>query len=85
MLRNVELPFFPSATDCLAWSEDGELAVVAGEHVHILVSLPPRTRPSSGILSRAFRYQTAEKSVILSADAVMNHGHMSGSVRTSSR
>jgi len=39
MLENVQLPYFPSATNCLAWSEDGELAVAAGEYVHILVLL----------------------------------------------
>lgn len=41
MLENVQLPGFPSATNCLAWSEDGELAVAAGEYVHILVLLVP--------------------------------------------
>ncbi|KAL8681028.1 MAG: hypothetical protein Q9186_002801 [Xanthomendoza sp. 1 TL-2023] len=37
MLRDVKLPFFPSTTDCLAWSEDGELAIAAGESVHLLI------------------------------------------------
>ncbi|KAI9869746.1 MAG: hypothetical protein M1830_005138, partial [Pleopsidium flavum] len=37
MLPAIELPFHPSATDCLSWSEDGELAVAAADHVHILV------------------------------------------------
>lgn len=41
MLENVQLPFFPSTTDCLAWSEDGELAIAAGEYVHILVFFTP--------------------------------------------
>ncbi len=39
MLRDLEVPFVPSATDCLSWSEDGELAIAAAEHVHILVCL----------------------------------------------
>ncbi|KAL8942935.1 MAG: hypothetical protein Q9211_001185 [Gyalolechia sp. 1 TL-2023] len=37
MLADVKLPFHPTAPDCLAWSEDGELAIAAGEFVHILV------------------------------------------------
>ncbi|KAL8944884.1 MAG: hypothetical protein Q9216_000174 [Gyalolechia sp. 2 TL-2023] len=37
MLADVKLPFHPTATDCLAWSEDGELAIAAGEFVHILI------------------------------------------------
>ncbi len=39
MLPDIELPFQPSATNCLSWSEDGELAVAAADHVHILVRL----------------------------------------------
>jgi len=39
MLENVQLSGFPSTTNCLAWSEDGELAIAAGECVHILVLL----------------------------------------------
>ncbi|KAL9006739.1 MAG: hypothetical protein Q9188_000517 [Gyalolechia gomerana] len=39
MLADVKLPFHPTATDCLAWSEDGELAIAAGEFVHILVPI----------------------------------------------
>lgn len=33
----VHLQLFPSSNNCLAWSADGELAVSAGEYVHILV------------------------------------------------
>ncbi|KAL9592809.1 MAG: hypothetical protein Q9179_006351 [Wetmoreana sp. 5 TL-2023] len=36
MVAAVKLPFHPTATDCLAWSEDGELAVAAGEFAHLL-------------------------------------------------
>ncbi|GFN18397.1 hypothetical protein AtubIFM56815_000124 [Aspergillus tubingensis] len=32
----LELPLFPSCYDCLSWSEDGELAIAAGDHVQIL-------------------------------------------------
>ncbi|KAH8435157.1 uncharacterized protein LDX57_012786 [Aspergillus melleus] len=32
----VELQLFPSCLNCLSWSEDGELAVAAGDHVQIL-------------------------------------------------
>lgn len=37
MLDPVNLQLFPSCDDCLSWSADGELAVAAGEYVHILV------------------------------------------------
>ena len=37
MLASIKLPFYPTTTDCLAWSEDGELAIAAGESVHLLV------------------------------------------------
>ncbi|KAL9577419.1 MAG: hypothetical protein Q9212_006375 [Teloschistes hypoglaucus] len=43
MLPNVKLPFQPTATNCLAWSADGELAIAAGEFVHLLVMLPVST------------------------------------------
>lgn len=33
----VELQLTPSCNDCLAWSEDGDLAVAAGEYVHTLL------------------------------------------------
>ncbi|KAL1966168.1 hypothetical protein VTN77DRAFT_4720 [Rasamsonia byssochlamydoides] len=36
MAEPVELQLFPSCYSCLAWSADGELAVAAGEYVHIL-------------------------------------------------
>jgi hypothetical protein len=38
MLDPVEFQLSPSCYDCLAWSADGELAIAAGEYVHILVS-----------------------------------------------
>lgn len=38
MLQDIELPFHPSTTNCLAWNQDdGQLALAAGEYVHILV------------------------------------------------
>lgn len=39
MLDPVNLQLFPSCDNCLSWSADGELAVAAGEYVHILVGL----------------------------------------------
>ena len=40
MLRDVDLQFHPSTTNCLAWNQDdGQLAIAAGEYVHILVFL----------------------------------------------
>ncbi|KAL8632973.1 hypothetical protein Q9189_001227 [Teloschistes chrysophthalmus] len=47
MLADVKLPFQPTATDCLAWSADGELAVGAGEFVHLLI---PRRNHGRGRL-----------------------------------
>lgn len=38
MFPNVELPIQPNTVNCLTWSEDGELAIAAGEFVHILAS-----------------------------------------------
>lgn len=38
MLPKFQLPFHPSITNCLAWSEDGDLAIAADDFVHILVS-----------------------------------------------
>lgn len=37
MLDPIELQVFPSSYDCISWSEDGDIAVAAGEYVHILV------------------------------------------------
>ncbi len=37
MLPLVRIPAQPSSQDCLAWSSDGELAVAAGEEVHLLI------------------------------------------------
>lgn len=39
----VELQLSPSCYSCLSWSEDGELAMAAGEYVQILVSAPNPT------------------------------------------
>ncbi|KAL4735627.1 transcription factor IIIC subunit delta N-term-domain-containing protein [Aspergillus similis] len=36
MLEPIELQVFPSSYDCISWSEDGDIAVAAGEYVHIL-------------------------------------------------
>ncbi|CBF82064.1 predicted protein [Aspergillus nidulans FGSC A4] len=36
MLDPIELQVFPSSYDCISWSEDGDIAVAAGEYVHIL-------------------------------------------------
>lgn len=47
MLRPIELSFSPSCSNCLAWSADGELAVAAGEFVHVLT---PKTGKRSEAL-----------------------------------
>lgn len=41
MFSKVQLPFHPNITNCLAWSEDGDLAIAADDFVHILVSYIP--------------------------------------------
>ena len=37
MLQDVPIPVLPSTTNSMVWSEDGEIAVAAGEYVHLLV------------------------------------------------
>lgn len=39
MVAPLELQLSPSCYSCLTWSADGELAIAAGEHVHVLVRL----------------------------------------------
>ena len=49
--EGLELQLTPSCTDCLAWSEDGDLAIAAGECVHILtpkVTSEAPTKKGSG-------------------------------------
>ncbi|KAL9599435.1 MAG: hypothetical protein Q9219_003872 [cf. Caloplaca sp. 3 TL-2023] len=42
MLSDVKLPFHPTTANCLAWSEDGDLAIAATEFIHLLI---PRRNP----------------------------------------
>ncbi|KAL4816766.1 transcription factor IIIC subunit delta N-term-domain-containing protein [Aspergillus spinulosporus] len=44
MLEPIELQVFPSSYDCISWSEDGDIAVAAGEYVHILT---PKVSPEN--------------------------------------
>lgn len=37
MLKPLELSLFPSCSEALAWSSEGELAIASGEYVQILV------------------------------------------------
>ncbi|KAJ5083056.1 hypothetical protein N7532_012099 [Penicillium argentinense] len=37
MLSPIQLPLQPSCFEALSWSPDGEIAVAAGEHVHVLI------------------------------------------------
>jgi len=39
MLKNVRLRLLPTTYNCLAWSPEGSLALIAGEHVVILVAI----------------------------------------------
>ncbi|KAJ9299846.1 hypothetical protein DTO271G3_2730 [Paecilomyces variotii] len=45
-MEPIELQLFPSCHECLSWSQDGELAVAAGEYIHILS--PNAQRHGSG-------------------------------------
>lgn len=40
MLPSAQLSFEPNIEESLAWSEDFELAIAAGDHVYILVRGP---------------------------------------------
>ncbi|GAD92917.1 hypothetical protein ANI_1_474054 [Paecilomyces variotii No. 5] len=48
-MEPIELQLFPSCHECLSWSQDGELAVAAGEYVHILLPNTQRDRSGAGI------------------------------------
>ncbi|KAI9886377.1 MAG: hypothetical protein M1823_001831 [Watsoniomyces obsoletus] len=37
MLREIVLEGYPSSSSALSWSEDGDLAVALGEHVHVMI------------------------------------------------
>lgn len=38
MLTEIVLSLYPSALNCVTWSEDYEVALAAGEHVQLLVT-----------------------------------------------
>lgn len=47
--ETVELQLRPSCVDCMKWSQDGDLAIAAGEYVHILTSTQKNKKsPSEG-------------------------------------
>ncbi|KAL4778963.1 transcription factor IIIC subunit delta N-term-domain-containing protein [Aspergillus varians] len=51
MLESLELQVFPSAYNCVSWSEDGEIAVATGEYVHILTPKISSKREATGTAS----------------------------------
>ncbi|KAL4982319.1 transcription factor IIIC subunit delta N-term-domain-containing protein [Aspergillus falconensis] len=53
MLEPLELQVFPSSYDCISWSEDGEIAVAAGEYVHILTPIISSENKANGTTSNA--------------------------------
>ncbi|KAL4908594.1 hypothetical protein BDW74DRAFT_188516 [Aspergillus multicolor] len=53
MLEPLELQVFPSSYNCISWSEDGEIAVAAGEFVHILTPKVPSRKEADGATSNA--------------------------------
>ncbi|KAJ5769630.1 hypothetical protein N7520_004189 [Penicillium odoratum] len=48
MSSSVELPLFPSCLGALDWSPDGELAVAAGDQVHIMTWSPAKYSSEQG-------------------------------------
>lgn len=40
MLRDIRLRFWPTYCDCIRWSQDGAIAILANEYVYILVRTP---------------------------------------------
>ncbi|KAL4972194.1 transcription factor IIIC subunit delta N-term-domain-containing protein [Aspergillus desertorum] len=53
MLEPLELQVFPSSYDCISWSEDGEIAVAAGEYVHVLTPKISSKKEANGTTSNA--------------------------------
>ncbi|KAL6238365.1 hypothetical protein BDW75DRAFT_227999 [Aspergillus navahoensis] len=53
MLEPLEVQVFPSSYDCISWSEDGEIAVAAGEYVHILTPKVSSEKGANGTPSNA--------------------------------
>ncbi|KAL4999981.1 transcription factor IIIC subunit delta N-term-domain-containing protein [Aspergillus recurvatus] len=53
MLEPLELQVFPSSYDCISWSEDGEIAVAAGEYVHILTPKVSSEKEANGTTPNA--------------------------------
>ncbi|KAL2810008.1 transcription factor IIIC subunit delta N-term-domain-containing protein [Aspergillus granulosus] len=52
MLEPLELQVFPSSYNCISWSEDGEIALAAGEYVQVLTPKPPSRRETNGAAPR---------------------------------
>ncbi|RDW58985.1 uncharacterized protein DSM5745_11191 [Aspergillus mulundensis] len=53
MLEPLELQVFPSSYNCISWSEDGEIAVAAGEFVHILTPKVSSKKEANGTTANA--------------------------------
>ncbi|KAL4926409.1 uncharacterized protein BDV17DRAFT_299784 [Aspergillus undulatus] len=51
MLEPIELQVFPSSYNCIAWSEDGELAIATGEYVQVLTPKVPSNKETNGTTS----------------------------------
>ena len=58
MLKTVRLKLLPSVANCLSWSAEGSLAVIAGEDVIILVPYPPPP-PRAWLTREAERCQSS--------------------------
>ena len=50
MMSSIELSLFPSCLGAVDWSPDGELAVAAGEQVHILVRVISNNREAQMLI-----------------------------------
>ncbi|KAM5483705.1 hypothetical protein MaudMau93_006212 [Microsporum audouinii] len=64
MLEPLELRSYPSCSNCLSWSADGEVAVAAGEIVYVLVcwNLRPRSYRIGNIEANSYNKQSPKPS-----------------------
>ena len=60
MLPLAHIPVQPSSQNCLAWSPDGELAVAAGEELHLLIPQNDSPEPWTHLRITASNFTTDE-------------------------
>ena len=60
MLPLAHVPVQPSSQDCLAWSQDGELAIAAGEEVYLLIPQNGSPEPWTQVNITVSKFTTNE-------------------------